>query len=139
MRDLSVRVDKAFLAKTQEQAARIKADHERKQRFSEQIVADAKKEEEALIQRYDFQEVLAIYTKAKKNVETDDIRKQIDARLRRAEKMAEFKIAILNDIQTTPYTMGKLKTRSNSRLIGQLVRADETELEFRLEGGLIKA
>jgi len=139
VRDLSARVDKALLTKTQEQSARIKAEQERKQRYSEQILADAKKEEEGLIQKYDFQEVIAVYSKAKKNAEADDVRKRIDARLRRAEKMAEFKITILNDIETTPYTMGKLKTRSNSRLIGQLVRANETELEFRLEGGLIKA
>ena len=139
VRDLSARVDKALVAKTQREATRIKAEQDRKQRYSEQILDDAKKAEEALIQKYDFQEVLAIYTKAKKNVETEDVGKQIDTRLRRAEKMAEFKIAILNDIQTTPYTLGKLKTRSNSRLIGQLVRADDRELEFRLEGGFIKA
>ncbi len=139
VRDLTARVDKALLAKTQQQAARIKAEQDRKQRYSEQLLADAKKAEEALIRKYDFQEILAVYTKAKKNVEAEEVGKQIDARLRRAEKMAEFKIAILNDIQNTPYTLGKLKTRSSSRLIGQLVRADDAELEFRLEGGLIKA
>lgn len=139
VRNLSDRVDKALVAKTQQEAARIKAEQDRKQRYSEQILSDARKGEDSAIQSYDFQEILAVYTKAKKSVETEDVRRKIDARLRRAEKMAEFKITILKDIQTTPYTLGKLKTRSNSRLIGQLVKADENELEFRLEGGLIKA
>lgn len=139
VRNLSDRVDKALVAKTQAEAARIKGEQDRKQRNSEQILSDVKKQEAALIQKYDFQEILAVYTNARKRVETDEVRKQIDTRLRRAEKMAEFKITVLKDIQTTPYTLGKMKTRTNSRLIGQLVRADDTELQFQLEGGQIKA
>ena len=137
--ELSARVDNMLVAKRQEEAARLKAEVERKKRHSEQILADASVQEQACLQKYDFQEILSIYSNAKKNAETDTVVRQIDSRLRRAEKMAEFKITLLKDIQNFPFPGGKLKTRADLRLIGSLVKADETDLEFTMEGATIKA